>query len=402
MDPRTRRNLFILVGVVILVVAVVAVLLLGGGDDDPEPAQDVVQEQTQVPRETQGPTEEPETPVPTQELTQIVVAVQNISRGSEILPDAVRLQFWPVDAVPFGALTDPEDIIGRIARTDIIVQQPVLDALVVDRLDNLADVGSDAAAVLPPGRVAVSLPMDRITSVSYAIQPGDRVDIVVSMLFIDIDEEFQARLPNAVNLLSVVPEDNQLSLSVGTDVSGRFETRRIPVPIPDETLGIRTLPIDWPAIVRPIEAPRPRLLTHRTIQNAQVIWTGNFPASGRLDFAAFEAPTLTPIPATPDPNARATAPPAATPVPPRPDVVTLSVTPQEAVIITWLVEAGVPVTFLLRSAGDASGIPTDPVSLEYILDTYGIVPPEPSEIGIQPAIRSIRRIILDSTISLDN
>jgi len=39
---------------------------------------------------------------------------------------------------------------------------------------------------------AVSIPIDRITDIAYAVQDGDRVDIIMSMLFVDVDEIFQS------------------------------------------------------------------------------------------------------------------------------------------------------------------------------------------------------------------
>ncbi|MFW5748908.1 MAG: RcpC/CpaB family pilus assembly protein, partial [Chloroflexota bacterium] len=316
-----------------------------------------------------------------------------------IPPGAVELRPWPLAAAPFESFADPEEVIGRIARTDIFVEQPVLTNMVVDSLQDLADVGSDAAAILRPGTVAVAVPMDRVTSVAYAIQPGDRVNIMASFLFIDIDEQFQSALPNDVNLLTASEAEGGVALGIGPSVNGRFETRRIPVPLFDGT-ALQPLSFDWPAIIRPSEAPRPRLLVQQTIQNAQVMWTGDFPRDGIL----FEpVPSPTPVPATIDPRQQqqqqAEQP---TPVPPRPDIVTLAVTPQEAVILTWMVEARIPITFSLRSAADASGLPTTPVTLDYILNEYDITVPARNDYSIQPAIRSIRQLLVGQTISLSN
>lgn len=399
MNPTTQRNLLILVAVVIVIGAVAFVLLTSGGGGDSADQPEVVQEQTSVPQQTAAVETDTPEPSPTPALVPIVVAVQNISRGAEIPAEALRLQPWPLEALPFNSYGDINEVAGLIARTDLYPEQPILTSMVVDNLEDLAAIGSDAAAILPPGKVAVSLPIDRITSVAFAIQPGDRVDIIVSLLFIDMDETFQSALPNTVNL--IIPSED-LGLNIGPDINGRFDTRRIPYPVPDVNLGLRPLSIDWPVIITPSEPPRPRLLTQRTVLDAQVIWTGNFPIDGRL---FVEVPTQTPVNPSPEPGA---PPPTPTPpglilateVPPRPDIVTLAVDPQEAVMITWLVEAGVPVTFALRSAGDRSLIPTDSVTLDYILSEFDIVPPTPVDYTIEPAIRSIRRIILDNTISL--
>ena len=52
-----------------------------------------------------------ETPFPTAELVDIVVAVEPIERGAVISPSAIRMQPWPLEAAPFDAIGDLEDVI---------------------------------------------------------------------------------------------------------------------------------------------------------------------------------------------------------------------------------------------------------------------------------------------------
>jgi hypothetical protein len=86
---------------------------------------------------------------------------------------------------------------------------------------------------------------------------------------------------------------------------------------------------------------------------------------------------------------------------PLPDIVTLAVSPQDAVVLTWLVEARVPVTFALRSAAAVTYPTTETVSLNYIMQRFSITPPEKFEYNIEPAIRSIRQLNVGDTISLN-
>lgn len=357
------------------------------------------QRATSTPAQTSTPIA---TPLPTQELTEIVVAVQNITRGSVIPPTALQLRPWPVEALPFNHFKNIEDVAGGIARTDIYVEQPILTSLVVRSLQDLADVGSDAAAIIPPGKRLIAVPMDRLTSIAYAIQPGDYVDIIVSFLFIDIDEEFQSALPNNVNLISIgESEPNEanmttLTLTIGASIPGRIDTRRIPV---FSSNGSSVS--DWPVIITAKEAPRPRLVSHITVQDALVLRTGDFPIDGVL-FRPLPSPTPVPTaaPANTQAQARNQAAPIPTEVPPRPDIVALAVTPQEAVILNYLIESRVPMTFILRSAGDRSRPETTPVTLQFIMDTYGLTVPARANFSIEPAIRSIRQILASQRIDL--
>jgi len=332
------------------------------------------------------------TPLPTQELTQIVVAVQNITRGSVIPPTALELRPWPLEALPFNHFKNIEDVAGGIARTDIYVEQPLLTSLVVRSLQDLADVGSDAAAIIPPGKRLVAMPIDRYSSVAYALQPGDYVDVISVFIFADVDEEFQTFLPNKINLLN--PGEGLTAFTVGGEVSGRFDTRRIPVPVGDPDQFITTVNVDWPVIITPSGTRIARVVTHLTIQDALVIGVGDFPLDGVL-FRPLATPT--PVPTAGPSNAQArnqNVAPTATPVPPRPTIVALAVTPQEAVILNHMLALLVPYNFTLRSAGDRSRPETTPVTMQYIIDTYGITPPPRTNFNILLASTSIREMAL--------
>jgi pilus assembly protein CpaB len=328
----------------------------------------------------------------------VIQAIQEIPRGTIIQPNAVSIVPIPDEFAPFQSYTasGPEDtaalalVVGLIARTDIFQEQIITTALVTEDFSNLSKYGSDAAAVLPANRVAVSVPISRLTSVAYAIQPGDRVDVITSFLFVDVDINFQSVEPNAIQGFNITADENG---AVGVESSGEavranIETRVVP-------FGGQIL--EFPFLVLPSEQPRPRLATQRTIPDALVVWTGDFPEDGRI-FQPPPPPTPTPLPeeqATP-----ADGPPTATPKPPRPDIITLAVSPQDAVVLTWMVEAGIPVTFALRSSAATSLVQTETVSLDYIMTRFGIEVPEKFDFNIEPAIRSIRQLEVGERISL--
>jgi Flp pilus assembly protein CpaB len=321
------------------------------------------------------------TPIP---MVSIVVAVQELPRGITIPADGVQLARWPAEAAPFNALQSLDDVVGKIARTDIPREVPVLSTMLVDDLANIATVGSDAAAVMPPGRVAISIPMDRLTGVAYAIREGDYVDIILSMLFVDIDEEFQSLFPNSITLVSITEDGN---IQPQTAVEGRLD------------VGIGGAPV----IVGPSEIQRPRLVTQRTVQSAWVLRVGNFPLEGSyIGSTPTPLPTNTPLPQEGGTGA-ATAearPPAAVPTAAPPDIITLAVTPQDAVVLVWAIEARIPITLVLRSARDISEVPTDPVTLEYIMTNFNISAPDRLPYALEPALRSIRQLIAFQEIKL--
>ncbi|MDK3161738.1 hypothetical protein FBR02_01245 [Anaerolineae bacterium CFX9] len=368
-----RTRLILLLLILVAAIAVVVVVVLPQlNPPPPPPAAEVNETPVQVVQVNA-------TPLPTATplvFQDIVIAVQELSRGQVIPPNAVALRPWPEQSAPFNAVRNLEDVVGKIARTDIFREEPILSNMVVDSFTSLARVGSDAAAILPNGLVAVSVPIDRITSVAYAVQDGDRVDVIISLLFVDVDEAFQSINPNNLTLFRITED----GIEFLDGISGR----------PDSTtLG--------PVIISPSERQRPRLVAQRTIQDALVVHVGNFPPDGRFIGVP---PTPTPRPADDEQDTGQGTPVPPTPTPARPDIITLGVTPQDAVVLTWYIEARVPITLALRSAQDTSRVPTDEVTLDYIMTTFGIELPGRRPYTIEPAIRSIRQLIAGSEISL--
>lgn len=337
----------------------------------------------------------PPTPVPV-EYVSIVVAIQNLPRGLVIPPDGIAVKAWPKDNAPNNAIEisaelsierqDEElrrQVIGKIARTDIVQEAPVLFNQLVDNLSQIAKKGSDAAAVLPNGLVAVAVPVDRLTNIANAPMSGDYVDIILSFLFVDVDEEFQSRLPNRITL-TTLKQDGSLEFQSG--IEGRVE------PSGD---------FPFPIVVGPSEVQRPRLVTQRTIQAAFVVYVGEFPPDG--DFL-MRRPTPTPVP-TQDPNAEG----GPTPLPPPPtattppkDIITLAVEPQDAVVLVWAIESRLPITLALRSSNDLTRTATNAVTLEYMLSTYNVPQPPRLPYALEPAIRSIRRLIIGNEFTFGN
>jgi hypothetical protein len=192
--------------------------------------------------------------------------------------------------------------------------------------------------------VAVAYPITGQNSVSYAIQPGDTVDILISSFFLDVDEEFQTPLPNKTRFFfqTFDEEGLQTGITLSDPIDeGRFE------------LGAG----DVASIVNSSGAQIPRRVAQLTVQAAKVIRVG---------------PWLEP-PAPPPPEDGSPPPP-----PPLPDVATLAVTPQDALVLLWLRQGQIYSEMALRAAGeeDAEHL-TEAVTLQYMLTRFNIaVPPK--------------------------
>ncbi len=333
-----NRNLLLLIALILIVAA------LGGG-------------YWWLQRGKGAPEMAEATPTP-QNVVPIVVAAQNIGRGQEIRLEegAIVTQTWPVDALPLAYYTDPMELEGKYARTDIPRGMPIVPDMIGTPGGMLAVEGS-AAALFEPGRVAYAIPMDIQGGVAWAPKPGDHVDVLAAIKLIQVDEEFQSPTPN---LFTALPRDENDPMLSGT--YGRFET----------------LPNGEPAFVFPAGPSIPNVVVQLTVQDA-IVW---------------HIGLWTETEAQPTTNEQAGGGEAAIPTPPptpevHPEVepVTLLVAPQDALVLKYLMELGADLDLVLRPAGDTAPVITEPVWLQYILDKYQI-PTTPANIPV--AIQPIR------------
>ncbi len=313
------------------------------------------------------------TATPVQNLVKILVLAQPVSRGTLITEAMLASIDYPQSAMIVDGTNElffreerKQEIIDRKlrARYDLQNGVPLTEALLTDR-----PMGSYASNNIEKGKVAISIPMNRLSSVSYGLYPGDRVNVIASILLVDIDASFQSRLPNYSAQITAPgpasPEGGPTTLGITVTSGGAASTQgRAEL---DTTLN-------QAIYVLPSEPQRPRLVSQTLVQDAMVLWVGEFPG-GDVDL---NKPTP-----TPPPPAEGQPAPAA---PARPDIVTLVVSPQDAVTLNYLMLAGANLNIVLRSAGDTQATTTQAVTLQYVLDQYGIPYPAKLPYGLEPRL----------------
>lgn len=112
-----------------------------------------------------------------QKLARIVVASQDLSFGTPIGSQNLRLANWPASSVPAGAFTSVEAAARneRVVIKPIVVGEPVL-ASKVSGVDGRAVLSAN----LPVGKVAYSIPVTDVAGVAGFVRPGDRVDVILT------------------------------------------------------------------------------------------------------------------------------------------------------------------------------------------------------------------------------
>ena len=340
-----QRRVFIVILVILGVIAVAAGIFVVVSSQPGDTVQETPNEETGDPNAT-----------PTPILVPVVVARQNIPRGVQFTESMLGERLDPQEKVPDGVISDISRAIGRVAEAPIRQGNYIFEA---DLREQSAGLTGEAAFDIPPGHVMVAFPINKLTSVAYAIKPGDVVDVLMTFSIVDIDPEFQTLLPNKFAFLSrEIDEDGNVTLSLeGERVKGRLNIENI----------------DFPGFEFPREeTQRPRRVAQLIVQKAIVIGVGPW----------LEDTASQPVPTEEDTGE---APPPEPVI--LPDVASLAVTPQDALVLLWARRTGIYTELALRAATDAEADhSTEAVTLQYMLTRFNIAIPPKIEFSIEQIV----------------
>ncbi len=321
------------------------------------------------PQEAGVSTEVEPTPVVT--TVNVVVLAQKVPRGTPISAEVLTL--IPVQQELFyeGMFTNISEVEGQLAKFDLEAGIPLTKGTLVKSAEELSGTGSLAALSIPRGMVAVSIPISRLSSVSYAPRAGDHVNIITTMMFVDLDTDFQTRLPNkniGVTPPTAGPEVELPSLVAVTGGGGNLIGR----PSVDPVLGQTFYQV--PAE----DTQRPRMVSQNLLQDIVVLQVGNFPLAEEEVAQTEELETV-------DAETGGTAESAPKEIQP-PDLITLIVTPQDAITLNYMLYSGARLTLALRSAEDDTRVQTEAVTLQFLLEQYNIPIPVKLPNGLEPRV----------------
>ena len=349
------------------------------------------------------------TPVPTQRAVNVVVVIQSVVRGEVIPAEKLDVVAYPEDLVLPNMYTNRDEVVNMVARYDMEPYTVITTNLVADGVDKAQ--GSDAALLVEPGMVAVSIPISRLSSVSYAPMRGDRVDVIATLLMVDMDTQWQSKLPNYTGAViasgsggfASSTASNMAKESMGLDASvttsENFETL-LPQPIYGSSPMGRTeddLILGEAFYIVPSESQRPRLVSQTLIRGVMVLQIGDFDWQNQgRSLEAIAQATPTPQGGAGAEQGQAVVEVAAMKPP---DVITLVVTPQDAVTLNYLIYSGAELTLALRHPLDTNTDPTEAVTLQFLLDTYSIPVPVKLPYGLEPRIDDLLAPVLTNDIT---
>jgi len=326
--------------------------------------------------------------------TNIVIVVQPVARGGVITEEMLGYLAFPSNETIANMFTSIEAVQGMRARYDLVSGIPLTDNMVAASSDDLSQAGSDSALLIPEGMVAFPITIDRFSSLAYGLRTGDHVNVIATMLFVDLDTNFQSQLPN--NTAAVIGAGPNVILTVEDDEGGKSSSI-----VSEESLNALTAQVatggstspqgqaildpvlNQPFYVVPSEPQRARLVSQTLLQDIVVLHMGNFlytDEKGNEVENAYQPES---------PGLDSTGQPLPAPPQAPPDIITLIVSPQDAVTLNYLLYSGAELTMALRSVGDDSLSSTEAVTLDYLLNTYSIPVPSKLPYGMEPSTNTL-------------
>jgi pilus assembly protein CpaB len=119
----------------------------------------------------------------------VVVAASDLELGAELRPDDLRVVQWPQSAMPMGAFSSPEEIVGRGLVMPVIQNEPILPMKLAGK-----DAGSGLPVVIPEGKRAVSVRVNEVIGVAGYVLPGTKVDVLATASPTDKREDMTTKL----------------------------------------------------------------------------------------------------------------------------------------------------------------------------------------------------------------
>ena len=103
----------------------------------------------------------------------MVVTSRDVSVIRPLTADDLEVRSVPPDALPTGALSSVDDVIGRVPITPLWQGQPLVAQALSDDTATF-----HTGLTLQPGERAIAIPMAAVSAVGGAISPGARVDVL--------------------------------------------------------------------------------------------------------------------------------------------------------------------------------------------------------------------------------
>ncbi len=112
---------------------------------------------------------------PVDDITQVVVATEKLPLGTRLTEKQVKLSPWPKATPIQGSFSDPAQVLGRGLLVDVYPNEPIMESKLAPK-----EAGAGLAIAIPEGMRALSIQVNSIIGVAGFVQPGSRVDLILT------------------------------------------------------------------------------------------------------------------------------------------------------------------------------------------------------------------------------
>jgi pilus assembly protein CpaB len=133
--------------------------------------------------------------------TKVMVAVVAIPPRTMIKPEWVQLKAVPVNAIPVDATKMPQDVVGKITRSDILAGETIRKERLLVKDEKLG-----LPFMIPQGLRGMTVAVDEVVGVAGFLKPGDLVDVLVTFNVDIFEQKLTATILQGIQVLGVAQD----------------------------------------------------------------------------------------------------------------------------------------------------------------------------------------------------
>lgn len=146
----------------------------------------------------------------------VTLAAHDLAKGTKLTPGDVKTVSLPEHAVPAAHFTDASSLKGRVLIAQVRENEPITES----KLAPVSVTTGGVSAVVTPGKRAIAVAGDKVIGLAGFIQPGNRVDVLVTL-----------KAPGSEGHITKVVLENILILATGTQTLSLSDGKPGPVDV---------------------------------------------------------------------------------------------------------------------------------------------------------------------------
>lgn len=111
-------------------------------------------------------------------MVSVVVAKKVLTRGMKLNEEMLQIRKFTAASRPEGAFANVDNVAGRVLNQDVGANE----AITTMKLADASVLGGGVSALIEPGKRAMAVKGNAVMGLSGFVRPGDRVDVIVTMI----------------------------------------------------------------------------------------------------------------------------------------------------------------------------------------------------------------------------